>query len=149
MTQNRNSEDFLFPLLSFQGCTLSTWRFPGYMSNWSYSHQPMPQPQQLRIPAHDSTRFPTHWARPGIKPMSSWLLVGFINHWAMMATPRRFSIVLNPDEKSYYIKSYTYVYIYRYDIYMTIYIYYTILSSITHVVYALNVLNLILNVLNH
>lgn len=66
-----------------------------------------------------------------------------------MATPRRFSIVPNPDEKSYYIKSYTYVYIYIYDIYMTIYIYYTILSSIIHVVYALNVLNLILNVLNH
>ena len=24
----------------------------------------------------------THWARPGIEPMSSWTLVGFVNHWA-------------------------------------------------------------------
>ena len=29
----------------------------------------------------------THWARPGIKPWSSWMLVGFVNHWATMATP--------------------------------------------------------------
>ena len=25
--------------------------------------------------------------RPGIEPASSWMLVGFINHWAMMGTP--------------------------------------------------------------
>ena len=29
-----------------------------------------------------NTRALTHWARPGIKPASSWFLVGFINHWA-------------------------------------------------------------------
>ena len=29
----------------------------------------------------------THWERPGIKPASSWMLVRFINHWAMMGTP--------------------------------------------------------------
>ena len=28
----------------------------------------------------------THWARPGIKPTSSWILVRFINHWATMGT---------------------------------------------------------------
>ena len=29
----------------------------------------------------------THWVRPGIKPESSWMLVGFINHWATKGSP--------------------------------------------------------------
>ena len=37
--------------------------------------------------AHGNARSVTHWARPGIEPMSSWMLVGFINHWATMGTP--------------------------------------------------------------
>ena len=28
----------------------------------------------------------THWARPGIEPATSWLLVGFVNHWATTGT---------------------------------------------------------------
>ena len=28
-----------------------------------------------------------NWARPGIKPTTSWLLVRFVNHWAMTGTP--------------------------------------------------------------
>ena len=28
--------------------------------------------------AHGNTRSLTHWARPGIKPTSSWMLVGFV-----------------------------------------------------------------------
>ena len=46
----------------------------------------MPQPQQCQIwaisatytAAHNNTRTLTHWARPGIKPGSSWILVGFV-----------------------------------------------------------------------
>ena len=30
----------------------------------------------------------THWARPGIEPMSPWLLVRFFDCWARMGTPR-------------------------------------------------------------
>ena len=30
----------------------------------------------------------THLARPGIEPVSSWILVGFVNHWAMTETPK-------------------------------------------------------------
>ena len=30
------------------------------------------------ITAHDKTGFPTHWGKPGIKPMFSWILVKFI-----------------------------------------------------------------------
>ena len=46
----------------------------------------MPQPQQHQIwaasatytTAHGKARSLTHWARPGIEPASSWILVGFI-----------------------------------------------------------------------
>ena len=61
-----------------------------------YSCWPMPQPQQLWIwaasvtytTAHDNAGSLTHWARPGIRPASLWILVGSINHWATMRTPR-------------------------------------------------------------
>ena len=57
---------------------------------------PTPQPQQRGIPtmsatcttAHDNTRSLTHWVRPGIKPASSQILVGFVICWATMGTPR-------------------------------------------------------------
>ena len=29
----------------------------------------------------------TRWKRPGIEPMSSWILVGFLTSWATMGTP--------------------------------------------------------------
>ena len=32
----------------------------------------------------------THWTRPGIKPASSWILVGFVNCWATMLPPVTF-----------------------------------------------------------
>ena len=37
--------------------------------------------------AHSNARSLTHGARPGIKPETSWFLVGFINHCAMTGTP--------------------------------------------------------------
>ena len=53
----------------------------------SCSCRPTPQPQPCRIQAtsatdtsaHSNARSLTHWVRPGIKPASSWILVGFIN----------------------------------------------------------------------
>ena len=41
--------------------------------------------------AHGNTRSITHWARPGIKPASSRILVRFINCWATKGTPELFS----------------------------------------------------------
>ena len=29
----------------------------------------------------------THWAKPGLEPASSWILVGFLTRWATMGTP--------------------------------------------------------------
>ena len=37
--------------------------------------------------ARGNARSLTHWARPGIIPKFSWILVGFVNHWATMGTP--------------------------------------------------------------
>ena len=83
----------------FKGRTRGMWRFPGWGSNQSCSHQPMPQPQQCQIQAisatyttaHGNVGSSTHWVRPGIKPTTPWFLVGFINHWAMTGTPAKFT----------------------------------------------------------
>ena len=72
--------------------------------NQSYSCRPIPQPQQCRIQAasvtytiaHDNTRSLTHWARLRIKPVSSCMLIRFVNHWAMTGTP--LVTVLIPSE---------------------------------------------------
>ena len=37
--------------------------------------------------AYSNARSLTHWARPGIEPVSSWMLVRFVNWWATMGTP--------------------------------------------------------------
>ena len=69
--------------------------YGGSRSNWSCSHWPIPQPQQHQIQAesviyttaHCNTGSLTHWARPGIKPASSWILGRFIKSWATTGTP--------------------------------------------------------------
>ena len=56
-------------------------------SNWSCTCWPTPQPQQYRIwvmpvtyiMAHSNARSFTHWARPEIESLSSWILVRFID----------------------------------------------------------------------
>ena len=56
-------------------------------SNGSYTCWPMPQPQQCRVgmasapytTAHGSAGSLTHWVRPGIEPISSWMLVRFFS----------------------------------------------------------------------
>ena len=66
----------------------------------SYSCCPTPQPQWHQIcatsviytTAHGNARFLTHWASPGIKPVPSWILVGFVNPWVMTGTPGRFHL---------------------------------------------------------
>ena len=37
--------------------------------------------------AHINARSLTHWARPGMMPTSSWMLVGFLTHLATTGTP--------------------------------------------------------------
>ena len=72
----RHAHFFFF----FEGCTHCMWKFPSWGSNQSCSYQPMLQPQQcwVRITFQGKAGSLTYWAGPGIKPVSSWILVGFI-----------------------------------------------------------------------
>ena len=64
----------------------------------------MPQPQQCGLWAtsvtytttHGNIRSLTYWMKPGIEPMSSWMLVGFANGWAMRGTPDSLIFNLSP-----------------------------------------------------
>jgi len=93
---------FFLSFCSFLGRSHGMWRFPGYGSNQSCSPCPTPEPQQIRTravsvtytTAHGNAGSPTHWARPGIKPETSWFLVGFVNHCATTGTPFLFSFFL-------------------------------------------------------
>ena len=74
---------FFFFLLVFLGP--HPQQFPQLGVKWKPQHQPMPQPEQHRIRttsatysiAHSNTGSFTHWARPGMELMSSWILVWF------------------------------------------------------------------------
>ena len=78
-------------------------------SNQSPNRRPTPQPQQHGIQAtsatyataHGDAGSLTHWARPGIKPASSWTLVRFVYCWVTTGTPKIF-IFLN----SYVLKNF-------------------------------------------
>ena len=77
---------FCLPPPPFQSLICGIWKFPGEGLNWSCSCWPTPEPQQHGIQAPSATyttapvnaRSLTHRARSGIKPTSSWILVGFI-----------------------------------------------------------------------
>ena len=49
----------------------------------------MPDPSCIRNLYYScgNTRSLTYWARPEIKPASSWILVRFLTHWATTGTP--------------------------------------------------------------
>ena len=55
--------------------------------------------------SHSNARSLTHSPRSGIEPASSWILVSFVNHWAMMGTPtprylfKKKNICLKRDNK--------------------------------------------------
>ena len=55
------------------------------VSNWSWSHSPMAHQHRIQdvsvtyTTAHGSAGSLTHWVRPGIKPVSSRMLVRFIS----------------------------------------------------------------------
>ena len=53
-------------------------------SNSNARSKPQPWPVQQLAAMLDPL---THWARPGIKPASSWILVRFLTSWATMGPP--------------------------------------------------------------
>ena len=75
-----------FLVFFFLGLHLWHMKVPRLGSNQSYSCQCTPQLHRIwaapmtYITAHSNTRSLTHWVRPGIKPATSWLLVGLLHH---------------------------------------------------------------------
>ena len=95
---SRNSCFFNFLIFwsfVFLGPHLQHMEIPRLGVNWNCSYRPMPQPQQCGIQAtcvtyiiaHWNAGSLTHWERPGMESTSSWILLGLVNHWAMMGTP--------------------------------------------------------------
>ena len=88
---------FVF-FFAFGGHSRGKWRFPGYGSNRSCSCRPAPQPQQRRLQAASVTpttacgnpRSLTHGARPGVRPASSRILVGFTSTAPQRELPHSF-----------------------------------------------------------
>ena len=70
-----------------------------------------PQPQQRRIQAtsvtyttaHSDAGSLTYWARPGIEPVSSWMLVRLVNCWATTGTLRVFIFNINMQLPQHYL----------------------------------------------
>ena len=87
---------FFFFFFFFLGLHVQHMEVPRLGVNQSYNCWPTPQRQQYQIwatsatytIAHGNTGSLTHWVRPKMEPTTSWFLVGFINHWAMMGTPQ-------------------------------------------------------------
>ena len=61
----------------------------------SHGHLRIQATSSIYTTAHIKARSLTHWVRPGIKPASSWILVGFINRWATKGTP---DSIINEDD---------------------------------------------------
>ena len=86
---------FLFFFFVFLGPHLQYMEVPRLGVESELPCRPTLWPQQYGIWAmsmtyttgHSSARSLTHWVRPGIKPVFLWILVGFINCWAMIGTP--------------------------------------------------------------
>ena len=104
---------YFFFFFFFSSCGIQ--RFPGQELSQSYSCQPMPQPQPRQIQtasatyttAHSSlnARSLTHWLWPGIKPTTSWFLVGKILSVLMLLTK---SVNFNWKSQSTSLLSYTF-----------------------------------------
>ena len=73
-------------LIVFLGPHSQHMEIPRLGLNWSYSCWPVPQPQQHTIQAtsaiyttaHSNAGSLTSWVRPGIQPVSLWMLVRFV-----------------------------------------------------------------------
>ena len=79
----------------FRAAPRRIWRFPGQGLNRNRSCWPIPQQHRIwassasYTTAHGNAGSLTHWTVPGIEPESSWILVGFLNHWATTGTPKK------------------------------------------------------------
>ena len=81
-----NSERFFFAFFFFLGLHPRHMEVPSLGVKSELQLRPTPQPQQHQIwatpvthtTAHGNARSLTYWVRPGIEPVSSWMLVGLV-----------------------------------------------------------------------
>ena len=66
-------------LITCNSCSHSLLKKKKFFFHWSES--------VTYTTVHGNTGSITHWARPGIELESSWILVGFVNHWATTGAP--------------------------------------------------------------
>ena len=78
----------------FLGPHLGIWKFSGQGLNQTYYCQIRPASSNHST-ACINTRSLTHWARPGMEPISSWTLVELFTSWATVGTPRSSLCVLD------------------------------------------------------
>ena len=88
------------------------WRFPDKGLNRSCSCWPTPRPQQCEIWAksathttvHGNAESLTHWSRPGIETVSSWMLVRFVSSepWWELCRGRFWNGLLKRKEGRYF-----------------------------------------------
>ena len=96
-----------FIFISSLGLHLWHMEVPRLEVNQSRSCRPPSQPQRRGIRAASVTyttacgnaRPSTHWARPGIEPESSWILVGFLTCWATTRTPKVSIFIISKVKK--------------------------------------------------
>ena len=72
------------------GAHLRHMEVPGLGVELELRCLPTPQPQEYQIWAtsvSSNAGSVTHWVRPGVELMASWILVQFLTCWATMGTP--------------------------------------------------------------
>ena len=57
----------------------------------------VPDPSHICILHHSSWQcwILNHWESPGIESASSWILIGFVDHWATKGTPHKANFMVN------------------------------------------------------
>ena len=92
-------------------------------ATWDPNHICDPKPQ---LTAGSST----HWARPGTEPVSSWMLVRFVNRWTTTGIPKNINI-LKPQISSNVSDSFCIMFIHSFICSM-IYLFLYIMMTVVH-----------------
>ena len=108
-----NQQIFNFIILLFRAAPTAYGGFQA-RGRISYSCHPTPQPQQCGIwapsatytTAHGNAGSLTHWARPGIEPASSWMLIRFVSTSPQKEFPYfiLFYFILNQQLKEFTVE---------------------------------------------
>ena len=74
-----SSSTFFFPFAAYGSSQAKLSQIGATAASHSRSHSRILAMSENYTRAHGNERSPTHWARPGIEPSSSQILVGFVS----------------------------------------------------------------------